>query len=30
MFVYYFVLDRPLFALIKLYNIRVLLNRANC
>jgi len=28
--VYYFVLDRPQFALMKLYNIRVLLNRANC
>jgi len=29
--VYYFVLDRPQFALMKLYNIRVglLLNRAN-
>jgi len=27
---YYFVLDRPQFALVKLYNIRVLLNRANC
>ena len=30
MFVYYFVSDRPQFALMKLYNIRVLLNRANC
>jgi len=28
--VYYFVLDRPQFALKKLYNIRVPLNRANC
>jgi len=28
--VYYFVLDRPLFAFMKLYNIRILLNRANC
>ena len=27
---YYFVLDRPQFALMKLYNIRVLLNCANC
>jgi len=27
---YYFVLDRPQFALMKLYNIRVPLNRANC
>jgi len=30
LFVYYFVLDRPQFAPMKLYNIRVLLNRANC
>jgi len=30
LFVYYFVLDRPQFALMKLSNIRVLLNRANC
>ena len=30
LFVYYFVLDRSQFALMKLYNIRVLLNRANC
>ena len=30
LFVYYFFLDRPQFALMKLYNIRVLLNRANC
>jgi len=34
LFVYYFVLDRDKillqFALMKLYNIRVLLNRANC
>ena len=30
LFVYYFVLDRPQFALMKLYNIRVLLKRANC
>ena len=30
LFVYDFVLDRPKFALMKLYNIRVLLNRANC
>jgi len=32
LFVYCFVLDRPQFALMKLYNIRVglLLNRANC
>jgi len=29
LFVYYF-LDRPQFALMKLYNIWVLLNRANC
>jgi len=29
LFVYYFVLDRPQFALEKLYNIRVLLSRAN-
>jgi len=28
-FVYYFFLDKPQFALMKLYNIRVLLNRAN-
>jgi len=28
--VYYFVLDRSQVALMKLYNIRVLLNRANC
>jgi len=27
--VYYFVLDRPQLALMKLYNMRVLLNRAN-
>ena len=27
---YYCVLDRPQFALMKLYNIRVLLNRADC
>jgi len=27
---YYFVLDWPQFALVKLYNIRVPLNRANC
>jgi len=26
----YFDLDRPQFGLMKLYNIRVLLNRANC
>jgi len=30
LFMYYVVLDRPQFALMKLYNIRVLLNRANC
>ena len=30
LFVCYFVLDRLQFALMKLYNIRVLLNRANC
>jgi len=30
LFVYYFVLDRPQFTLTKLYNIRVLLNLANC
>jgi len=30
LFVYYFVLDRPKFALMKLYNIKVPLNRANC
>ena len=31
MFVYYFILERPQFALaIKFYNIRVLLNRAEC
>ena len=30
LFVYYFFLDRPQFALTKLYNIRLLLNRANC
>jgi len=30
LFVYYFVFDRLQFALMKLYNIRVLLNRANC
>jgi len=30
LFVYYFVFDRPQFALMKLYNMRVLLNRANC
>jgi len=30
LFVYYFVLDRPQFSLMKLYNIRVLLNRASC
>ena len=30
LFVYYFVLDRPQFALMKLYNIRVPLNRGNC
>jgi len=30
LFVYYFVLDRPQFALMKLYNIRVPLCRANC
>jgi len=30
MFVYNFVLDRPQCALTKLYNIRALLNRANC
>jgi len=32
LFVYYFVLYRPQcqFALMKLYNMRVLLNRANC
>jgi len=30
LFVCYFVLDRPQFALMKLYNIRVLLNRADC
>jgi len=30
LFVYYFVVDRPQFAFMKLYNIRVLLNRANC
>ena len=29
LFVYYFVLDKPQFALMKLYNIRVQLNRAN-
>jgi len=29
LFVYYFVLDRPQFALMKLYNIRVLLNHVN-
>jgi len=28
--VHYFLLDRPQFALMKLYNIRVVLNRANC
>jgi len=28
--VYYLVLDRPQLALMKLYNIRELLNRANC
>jgi len=28
--VYYFVLDRPQVAIMKLYNIRVLLNRAYC
>jgi len=27
---YYAVLDRPQFALMKLYDISVLLNRANC
>jgi len=30
LFLHYFVLDRPQFALMKLYNIRVLLNRAKC
>jgi len=30
LFVCYFVLDRPQFAVMKLYNIRVLSNRANC
>jgi len=30
LFVYYFVLDRPQCALMKLYDIRVLLNRVNC
>jgi len=30
LFVYYFVLDRPQFALMKLYISRVPLNRANC
>jgi len=30
LFVCYFVLDRPQFAFMKLYNIGVLLNRANC
>jgi len=30
LFVYYFVLDRPQFAFMKLNNIRVPLNRANC
>jgi len=30
LFVYYFVLDRPQLAHMKFYNIRVLLNRANC
>jgi len=29
LFVYYFVLDRPQFALMKFHNIRVLFNRAN-
>ena len=29
LFVYYFVLERPQFALMKLYNIGVLLNPAN-
>jgi len=28
--VYYFVLEKPQFVLMKLYNIRVLLKRANC
>ena len=28
--VYYFVLDGPLFAFMKFYNSRVMLNRANC
>jgi len=30
LFVYYFFLDKPQFALMKLNNIRVLLNHANC
>jgi len=30
LFAYYFVVDRPQFAVMKLYNIRVLSNRANC
>jgi len=30
LFVYHFFLDKPQFALMKLYNIKVLLNRANC
>jgi len=30
LFVHYIFLDRPQFALIKLYHIRVLLNHANC
>jgi len=30
LFVYYFFLDKPQFALMKLNNIRALLNHANC
>jgi len=30
LFVHHFVLDGPQFAFMKLYNMRILLNRANC